>query len=78
MHIKSTQISEFAKVIHAWKGHEFYFLFLWNNTSESKYYTFFSFGLVTFQAAKEFVMSHEFNFPEPSMRKVKKEVCTFS
>jgi len=44
--------------------------FCWEMSSVDK----FSFGLVTFQAAKEFLMSNEFNFPEPSMRKVKKEL----
>lgn len=44
--------------------------FCWEMSSVDK----FSFGLVTFQAAKEFVMSNEFNFPEPSTRKVKKEL----
>ncbi|GFU20218.1 VPS9 domain-containing protein, partial [Trichonephila clavipes] len=44
--------------------------FCWENSPVDK----MSFGLVTFQAAKEFLKSNEFEFLKPSNRKIKKEL----
>ncbi|XP_054708392.1 putative uncharacterized protein DDB_G0284213 isoform X2 [Uloborus diversus] len=44
--------------------------FCWEIPSIDKY----SYGLVTFQAAKEFLRSSEFEFLKPSTRKIKKEL----
>ncbi|GIY31150.1 VPS9 domain-containing protein, partial [Caerostris extrusa] len=44
--------------------------FCWENSPVDK----ISFGLVTFQAAKEFLKSNEFEFLKPSNRKIKKRV----
>ncbi|XP_042905491.1 ankyrin repeat domain-containing protein 27 isoform X2 [Parasteatoda tepidariorum] len=44
--------------------------FCWENSPADK----LSFGLVTFQAAKEFLMSNEFEFLKPPSRKMKKEL----
>ncbi|GIY49574.1 ankyrin repeat domain-containing protein 27 [Caerostris darwini] len=44
--------------------------FCWENSPVDK----ISFGLVTFQAAKEFLKTNEFEFLKPSNRKIKKEL----